>query len=329
MRSPFDIRIGVALGGGAARGLAHVGVLRALQQADIPVHVVTGTSIGALIGAGYAATVDAADLEFRIRDYVTSDEFKQNRLSFLRESKSKRGHLSYSVANLIRRGIVYGTSTLKGSFLSAENFARSMAKVVPDIPIEETRLVFGAVALDVRAAQKVVLSRGSLRRAVAASSAIPGLLPPIPVGERLLVDGGWIDKVPVLTAYRLGADVVIAVDISAEYEGSADADRGVDVMMRANAIRDSVMVRLSCRMADVVVEPAVKRIHWADFSALDRMIVAGDDAVRGRLDVIRRRIGRARRRTRWWRSPARRLAAVYLDGDPAAEIDAGPTGGKE
>jgi NTE family protein len=315
MRPPWRVKVGVALGGGAARGLAHIGVLRALVREEIPIDVVVGTSMGSVIGGAYAATGDITAIEKRVREFVASEEFRKNRLSFLKETKHRRGRLLYSVGNLIRRGIVYGVSTMRGSFMSAERFAAQIQAVLPDIPVEETRVRFGAVALDLEAGREVVLCHGRLRRAVAASSAIPGILPPVRLNGRVLVDGGWVDKVPVLPAYRLGAEFVIAVDISADIQDAARYTNGLDVMIRANSIRDTTLVRYLTRMADVVVEPAVKSIHWADFAAIDTAIEAGDVAATAAVPHIREMLRHERWRSVFRPSTSRRLAELHLSSE--------------
>lgn len=315
MRTPWQMKVGVALGGGAARGLAHIGVLRALLREELPVDVVTGTSMGAIIGGAYAATQDIGLVEKRIRDLLGSDGFRKNRISFLRETKRQRGSLLYSVTNLVRRGIVYGTSTMRQSFLSAEEFAQSMAAILPDVRIEDLKIPFAAIALDLKAGEEVVFCHGSLRGAVSASSAIPGILPPVRHNGRVMVDGGWVDKVPVLPAFRLGADVVIAVDISADLEDTRDYTRGIDVMIRANAVKDTFLVAFIRRLADVIVEPAVRKVHWADFGAVDHCITAGDEAAMRAVPQIREVL-----RSEKWRSMVRpllgkRLAEVYLTSE--------------
>ncbi len=278
MRNRFKFKVGVALGGGAARGLAHVGVLRALERAKIPIDVLVGTSMGSIIGGAYAAIGDMARLEQRVREVLSSEEFQKNRLQFLKETKKQRGGLFFSVANLVRRGIFFGVSNLRPSFLSAEEFATSMEAMIPDEQIEHLPKIFAAVALDIRSAEEVVLRTGNLRQAAAASSAIPGILPPVSMNGRMLIDGGWIDKVPVLPTFYLGADVVIAVDITADLQDATEYKRGVDIMVRANSIKDATLVDYARRMADVVVDPDVGDVHWADFGAFERCIAAGDEA---------------------------------------------------
>lgn len=312
MRMPWNMEVGLALGGGAARGLAHVGVIRALEREGIPIDSIAGTSMGAIVGGGYAATLDIAMVESRIRALLTSEQFRNNRLSFLAETKKRRGGLLYSVRNLVRKGIVYGVSTLKPSVVSAESFAEDMAAVLPDIQVEECRIPFVAVALDLEEAVEVVLGVGSLRKAVSASSAIPGIIPPVLMNGRVLIDGGWVDKMPILPVFGMGADVVIAVDISADIEDTKDYRRGIDIMVRANAIKDTVLSELTGVLADIVIRPEVKDIHWADFSSHERCIQAGDEAATQAVPAIRKILRRAR-----WQSLLRprlgkRLADLYL-----------------
>ena len=104
MRGRFKLKVGLALAGGAARGMAHIGVLRALEREKIQVDIITGTSMGAIIGGAYAATRDIDALERKVREVLTSEEFRKNKLSFLRETKQQRGGLFFSMANLVKRG---------------------------------------------------------------------------------------------------------------------------------------------------------------------------------------------------------------------------------
>ena len=313
IKNPLGLKVGVALGGGAARGLAHVGVLRALDREKIPIDVIVGTSMGAIVGGAYAVSRDIDAVERRVREIVSSPEFRKNRLNFLRETKEEKGGLLFSVTNLLRKGIFYGVSTIRPSFLSAEELAGSLEALVPQARIEDLPIPFGAVSLDIESAKEVVLCSGSLRQAVKASSAIPGILPPVRANGRLLIDGGWVDKIPVLPAFRLGADVVIGVDITAALDDAQSYNRGVDIMVRANQIRDSTLVSYLRRLADVVIEPDIKLVHWADFSAYHRCIEAGDAAARITIPKIRQLL----RHERLWSvlrpGTGRRLAEMYLE----------------
>jgi len=305
-------RVGLALGGGAARGMAHIGVIRVLQKAGIEIDVVTGTSMGAIIGGAWVATGDIAAVEASARAVLESPEFQKNRLSFLRETRKQRGGLFFSVANLVRRGIFFGVSNMRPSFLSAEEFADSMEQILPDITIEECKKPFAAIALDIDKAREVVLTKGSLRRAAAASSAIPGILPPVKMNGRVLIDGGWVDKIPVLPAFGLGADLVIAVDITAYMQESEEYVRGVDIMVRANSIKDAALVRFNRSMADVVIRPEVQHVHWADFGGYKRCIAAGVAMAEEMLPQIKEAVRHAKLLHLVRPSLGKRLADLYL-----------------
>jgi NTE family protein len=309
------LKVALALGGGAARGLAHLGVLRAFEREKIEIDLIAGTSIGAIIGGAYAGMRDVAVLERNIRAVLSSEEFKKNRLSFLKEARNQRGSLLFSAANLIRRGIFFGVSTLRPSFLSAEEFAGSIAAIMPDMQIEDLKIPFAAVALDLDAGEEVLVRHGALRRAAAASSAIPGVLPPVKIGKRNLIDGGWVDKLPSLAAYYMGADVVIGVDITADLKTLREYRRGTDIMVRANAIRDNVLTGFSRRLADLVIEPDVGSIHWADFSAYDKCIAMGDAAAMAMMPAIREKLRHARLFSIVRPSLHRRLADFHLSSD--------------
>ena len=313
MHPPWRLKIGLALGGGAARGMAHVGVLRAFAREEIPVDFIVGTSMGAVIGGAFAATGDIQGIEDAVRTTLTSEDFQRTRMAFLRETRRNRGGgLLHSVSRLVRQGIVYGVTTMRPSFVSAEEFAGSMEHILPDVRIEDLPVRFGAVALDLEAGEEVLLCSGNLRDVCAASSAIPGILPPRNVKGRLLIDGGWVDKVPVLPTFRMGADVVIAVDISAELDGRRDYTRGIEVMLRANMIKDATLTAFQKRIADVLIEPAVRRIHWADFEAFDFCIAAGDLAASEAIPKIREFLHLERWRSLLRPSAGRRLADLYL-----------------
>ena len=304
-------RIGLALGGGAARGLAHIGVLKVLEQQRIPIALIAGTSIGALVGGVYATTRSAAATEQRFLDFIFSDEFKRDRFDFLRESRQGSPRLLDSVKSLIKRGIFYSVSVAKPSFVSAQHFEHNINGVLDDVRIEQTAIPFAAVAADIHRGHQVLLRSGSLRRAVSASSAVPGLLPPVIIDGKTLIDGGWVAKVPVVPALLMGADVVIGVDVSRELEERVNLRNGLNIMVRANSISADALKSLQCRLADVVIVPDVGRIHWADFSAVRECIERGEQAARTGLDEIRRRHRAARWTSFLGISRARRLARYY------------------
>ena len=317
-----DIKVGLALGGGAARGLAHIGVLKVLEREKIPIDIITGTSIGALIGGVYAVMRDAARMEERFRRFVLSKEFKRDEFDFLMESKHSKPGILYSVSNLVRKGIFYSLSVAKTSFISAEHFAHNINSLLDDLPIEKTSISFSPLAVDIDTAEEVMFTSGSLRRAVAASCAIPGLLPPIDIGGRRLIDGGWIHKVPVLPAFQMGADIAIGVDISREIDDTRALRKGFDIMVRANAIKGEALKRLQCCFADVMIEPDVAHVHWADFSALDDAIAAGERAAEIAVPAIQKLLLRKGLPSRMRFLRGKNLARQFLARFPGAKAGA-------
>jgi NTE family protein len=305
-------KVGLALGGGAARGLAHIGVLKVLEESEIPIDLIVGTSIGALVGGVYATTKSAAATESRFRDFIFSKQFKRSKFDFLRESRQARPGLLYNFVSLVKKGIFYSFSMAKTSWISAQHFEHNINGILDDVPIEQTRVPFAAVATDIHRAEEVILQEGPLRRAVSASSAVPGLLPPVPIDGRLLVDGGWTSKVPVIPALRLGANLVIGVDVSKDMEDTSGYRSGLNIMVRANAVKAEALKDMQCRFADVLIDPEVGHVHWADFSAIVECIALGEQAARARIDEIRHQIKVARFSSLFGYSRSRRLARAYM-----------------
>jgi len=181
-------RIGLALGSGAARGWAHIGVLRGLEEAGIRPQVVCGSSMGSVVGAAYAA----GRLD-RFEDWVRALDF--------------------------RRVASYFDLALRGGLIKARKVFDALAREVPDTPIERLSLPFAAVATDLGGGHEVWLRQGSLYDALRASVALPGLLTPARLDDRWLVDGGLVNPVPVSLCRAMGATAVIAVDLNTTLVG--------------------------------------------------------------------------------------------------------------
>lgn len=282
------LKIGLALGGGAARGFAHVGVLKVLESEGIPIDVITGTSIGAFVGAGYSFHGDAALLEKRLMEFIRSEDFATSRFDFLKEDHNKEYGLFKHLEILFKKGVFLGYAVTRGSFISQAEYERSIGFVLGDINIEELDIPFAAVALDITEGREALITKGPLKEAVWASSAIPGFLPPKKIKNWILVDGGWIDKVPVLPTYLLGADIVIAVDISSELLDTKEFTKGYEVMIRARAVSDAILRGVHTSFADFVIRPNVGRLHWADFSQAEHCILEGETACRELLPALKK-----------------------------------------
>ncbi len=291
----MEPKICLALGGGAARGLAHLGVLKVFEDARVPFDMIAGTSLGALIGGLYASQPDAAYWMGRVEQYLRSFRSRRTRLEFIRrlEEPVTRNHGFFSdMANLIRKGYFWGVTATKPAFISEKEYEDFIYPLIPDINIEQTTITFGCVATDIRNGKRVVYRTGSLRRAISASSALPGIFPPVVDGNMLLVDGGWVERVPVRCAKDMGADIVIGVDVSSEM-GTFEDKFGLDVVLRADAVSRIYLNEILVQEADVVIHPAVGATHWADFGNPRELYRQGETAALEKLVSVRTVIHRA------------------------------------
>jgi NTE family protein len=290
----MEPKICLALGGGAARGLAHLGVLKVFEDAQVPIHIITGTSLGALVGGLYSYQPDASYWMGRVEQYLRSFRSRKTRLEFVRrlEQPDTQNHGFFSdMANLIRKGYFWGITATKPAFISEKEYEDFIYPLIPDVNIEDTKILFGCVATDIRNGKRVVYRSGSLRRAVSASCALPGIFPPVADKDMLLVDGGWVERVPVRCAKDMGADIVIAVDVSSEV-GRFEDKFGLDVVLRADAVSRIYLNEILVQEADVVIHPAVGNRHWADFSNPRDLYREGETAALEKLVSVRTAIYR-------------------------------------
>ncbi|MCC6160058.1 MAG: patatin-like phospholipase family protein [Deltaproteobacteria bacterium] len=299
------MRVGLALGGGAARGLAHLGVVETLCAAGIPVQVVAGTSMGALVGAMFAQKADATSMLADATRFLRSPEFRQARIHRLQRETAGEKSVLDAVSRYISRGRVLASTVTRPSVLDAEDLYELLGFFVDDRDIRSLHVPFFAVAADLRTGEEVILDRGPVIDAVAASSAVPGAFPPIVVGGRECVDGGVVNMVPVSVLRDMDLDYVIASNVSHELPVPADAMKALATHFRTHEITKRTLTRLQVRFADAVITPQIGQIHWADFTKSDEVIEAGRLAARGAIDTIHRDLKRLGRRPRFWRKPRR------------------------
>jgi NTE family protein len=293
--------VGLALGGGAARGAAHIGILKALERADIPIHVIAGTSIGAIIGAMYSTHPNAPEIEKKAREYLQSAQFKRTQFDFLDQKKycQKGPGFFYKFTHHIRRGIFYNLSLARKSLISEEEFMGHMEALIDDIDVGETHVRFAAIAADLNSGREMVLKTGPLRKAVSASCAIPGILPPVRLDGHELVDGGTTDLVPVQPASELGASLVIAVDVSKGIDSLFELSCGIDVVIRSEKITANALTQIRIQRADLVLKPDVQDVFWADFSKFDHCIQKGEEEANRSLNEIKKLLLK-KRLTHWF-----------------------------
>ncbi|HEY2978939.1 MAG TPA: patatin-like phospholipase family protein [Burkholderiaceae bacterium] len=238
-------RVGLALGGGAARGFAHIGVIQVLEENGIKPDLIVGTSAGSLVAAMYASGKTGIEL------------------ASLAQSMDESAITDWSFPG---RGLIRG-----------EALARYVREQTGGRSIEQMRLPLGIVATDLDSGQGILFQRGDPGAAVRASSAVPAVFQPVRIGTREYVDGGLVAPVPVSFARQMGAELVIAVDISSPPDGAATGD-AMHMLLQTFAIMGRSINQFELRNADVVVRPRLPGVSSADFTARKRAIDAGRQA---------------------------------------------------
>jgi NTE family protein len=241
-------KIGLALGGGAARGFAHVGVIAALEEAGIKPDFVVGTSAGSLVAAMYASGKNAAQLE---------------QVALAMEEAT----ITDWTLPFFNRGMIRGEAL--GRYVNAQ---------VGNLPIERMLLPLGIVSTDLHTGLGVLFQKGDTGMAVRASSAVPSVFTPVKIGTQEYVDGGLVSPVPVRYARQMGAELVIAVDISSAPEGNA-ADSQLQILLQTFAIMGKSINSFELKEADLLVQPQLLGVKGGDFGAKRRSIDAGRNAM--------------------------------------------------
>ena len=254
---PIPPRIGLALGGGAARGISHIGVIQVLEESGLRPDLVVGTSAGSLVAALYASGKSGSQL------------------GALADAMDESAITDWAFPG---RGLIRG-----------EALARFVREHTGGRSIEQMKLPLGIVATDLDSGQPILFERGDPGVAVRASSAVPAVFQPVRIGTREYVDGGLVAPVPVRFARQMGAELVVAVDISAAPDGNATGDP-MRMLLQTFAIMGRSINQYELRDADVVVRPRLAGVSGADFAGRKRSIQAGREAATAMLAELRAKL---------------------------------------
>lgn len=254
MREP---KIGLALGSGGARGLAHIGVLKVLEKENIPISMIAGSSIGSLIGAFYAS---GQTIDHMIK---LSQSFK--RKFFIDVTIPKLGFVT---GNRIKEFIRFFT------------FNKN---------IEDCRLPLSIIATDIHTGEKVIFQKGPIAEAVRASIAIPGIFIPENYQDRLLVDGGVSDRVPVSVVKDMGADLIIAIDV-AGLKKNAQIVNIYDVIMQSIDILQVELAEARAYQSDIYIKPPVEKYSSYSFNEIEELILLGEESAKKEIPKIKQLI---------------------------------------
>ena len=249
-------KLGLALGGGAARGFAHIGVIQVLEENGIKPDLVVGTSAGSLVAAFYASGKTGAQLQW-LADTMDESQLTDWTIPFM------------------SRGILRG-----------EALGRYVNSQLNGAKIEDLKMPLGIVATDLQTGDGILFRRGDIATAVRASSAVPSVFEPVRIGNKDYVDGGLVSPVPVRSARQMGADIVIAVDISSRPEDAKTSDM-LKVLLQTFSIMGKSISQLEMAQAEVVVRPALPDVGSAEFTARQKSIEAGRAAMRLALPALK------------------------------------------
>lgn len=282
-------KVGLALGGGGARGLAHVGVLKALEEHDIPVDLIVGTSMGAIIGALYAQDPDANRVRTKVLQLLDSGILKGSgfQLKQRLERIAKNRLIGPPVEHLVRLYTVYQYAT-RDHIFQDEAIREALSQLFEDKRIEDLSIPFASVAVDLVTGERVIFDRGPVRRAVLASASIPGIFPPVRWRDRQLVDGAVLSLVPINAAYALGSDLVIAVDVSPVLDQTPRIGNASEILIRCDDLTARAFNATRLAEADIVISPLHTHSSWSDFARSRDLIDTGYSGTLGRIGDLQR-----------------------------------------
>ncbi len=282
-RSP----IGLALGGGGARGLAHIGVLKVFEEKAIPVNIIAGTSIGALVGGAYASGSTPDEIEKKTEDFLSSPDFQSSAIKAFEDAQKKGDfRLVQKIQVFIRNRLYLFQAIFKPGILPGEDLQSMIEHFIPDIDVEETRIPFRPVATDLVTGKEIIFTSGSLRQAVTASCAVPGAVAPLKEGEMILSDGGIICSIPTSVLKEEGAGIVLAVAVDRQMCEEHDFSSAMKIYYRVSDIMSNRLKSYELMDADVVILPRVGTLHWSEFSQARDLVAAGETAAREKLNEI-------------------------------------------
>ena len=281
------IKLGLALGGGGARGFAHLGVLKVLEKEQIPIYAITGCSMGALIGGLYAYFGSAKEVDEFIAKVISDPDFIKYGIQAYDKVESGSGHLKFDD--------YFDYLKVKLSFLKLfnnqsvfnEETTEKMFSYLPDKRIEDLPIKFSAIATDLLSGEEINITTGSLRDAIRASAAIPGFFPPVKLKNYLLVDGSASESVPVAKVKEIGAQRVVAVDVSKCLKDTGPLDNGIEIIYRTEDITSFHLSQERLLDADLIIRPKVKDLSWANFNAASDIIKEGELAAGKMLSEIK------------------------------------------
>jgi NTE family protein len=293
--------LGLALGGGGVRGLAHLGVLQVFDREGIKPNLIVGTSVGSIIGAAYALFPDGLEVTRRGLAYLRGESFRNNSFKkVLFNPDNVEQNFFRSLVRNIKKGYVFSSLIRKPSIFKSERLYNVISELIPDVDFKECQIPFAVPAIDIRSGKEVLLSEGSLRKALLASCSLPGFFPAVEHEGMLLCDAGVISPVPVTSCRSFDPKVLVAVDISTKLQPVEKIEIGLDAILRTELIAGGRINEMELEKADAVIQPPTGQKEWSDFSDLDGLIESGIGVTKEKLPAIRELLDK--KANRFWKT---------------------------
>ena len=278
--------LGLALGGGGSRGVAHIGALQVLHANGVNPDLIAGSSAGSMVGAMYAATLDPIWIENRFRELMSSDLFASFNSGSLMDGRSKETFLEKTTAKVKQRYVV-GLGLNKSYVLPRSIIKNAIEFLIPCGSFEELQIPLKVIATDIQNGKEVVHSKGNLKEAIIQSSSIPGFFEATEKGDKIMVDGGVTSPIPV-EILKKHTELVMAIDITNYELKPLTNPNMVEIMRRSDIITSLKLKGMLARKADVLVRPEVSGIHWSDFNNFDKLLKSGKIAMMKALDSLKK-----------------------------------------
>ena len=284
------MKVALVLSGGGARGLAHVGVLKALEKANIKIDMIVGCSFGAIIGGIYAQNPDYDALEARLNAFMHEAAFRGLGLDFLKKSNVKSDDTLRQFANGIKDWVLMNLIAKKVALLKAERLEKAVESLIAPGNIEDTKIPFACNATDLISGSPFLFAEGDMRKAITASATIPGYFPPVSHENRMLVDGAITYNLPIRHARNLGADFIIAVDVHPILHPELNFKNVFEVILRSKTITSNTLSDEIQNSAEVLIQPPIREYYWYEFDRYVEIIKAGEETANLQLEEIKHEI---------------------------------------
>tara|TARA_B100000963_G_scaffold105520_1_gene91550 strand:+ start:876 stop:1772 length:897 start_codon:yes stop_codon:yes gene_type:complete len=274
MSKPY---LGLALGGGGSRGVAHIGALQALHSSGISPDIIAGTSSGSTIGAMYAATLDPFWIENQFRKFMETDLFFKFRSGSLIDGRNEETFLE-KVTTKVKQHYMVALGLNKSFVAKREVIEKAVNFLVPCNAFSELKIPMEIVAVDIQSGEEIIYHEGNLKESIIQSSSIPGFFEPTLKDEKIIVDGGVSSPIPIETL-KNKVSIIMAVDITNSMLKPLKSPNMIEIMRRSDIITSLKLKAKLSSEADILVKPDVAGIHWSDFENFNKLLYSGKSAM--------------------------------------------------